>query len=373
MNHSVPDSFPSRARSLRKSIIAWFGANARPLPWRENRDAYQIWISEVMLQQTQVATVIPYFHRFLAAYPTLADLANANEHDVLRLWEGLGYYRRARDLLKAARILHEAGFDTVPNDVERVSSLPGFGRYTTNAVLSQAYDARLPILEANSIRLLCRLFGIETDPKSTTTQKQLWQLAESLLPQKNIGHFNQALMELGALVCKPAPVCVQCPLKRHCQANQQGRTSEIPLRAKSKQITAITEVAVVIVRGDCVLLVRRPPVGRWANLWEFPHEPHADASDRRATVARLLNEMGITATIDAEIATICHSVTRFRITLTALCVAYQSGSFLTTQYPEHAWVRVDELAGFPLSAPQRRLAKALVSSNLPFFRVAMSR
>ncbi len=312
-----------------------------------------------MLQQTQVATVIPYFHRFVERYPSLSDLADADEHEVLQLWEGLGYYRRARDLLKAAGQLRDAGFDTIPNDEDLVRALPGFGRYTTNAVLSQAYDARLPILEANSTRLLCRLFGIDGDPKITANQRRLWHLAELLLPRNKSGAFNQSLMELGALVCKPtAPACSECPLKRRCVACLQGRQAEIPQRSKSAAITKLSEVAVVITNGDRVLLVQRPPIGRWANLWEFPHGPNSDGETNELAAARLLEVLGIRGTVEAEITTLRHSVTRYRISLTAFRIAFQGGALDSTLYPNHAWVQLAELANYPLSAPQRRLAVA---------------
>ena len=238
---------------LRRRLLQWFRKNARPLPWRLTRDPYAIWISEVMLQQTQVATVIPYFQRFLAGFPDLTALARAEEPEVLKLWQGLGYYRRARGSVRQRASL--SGHATIPDDAEFVQSLPGFGRYTTNAVLSQAFDRRLPILEANSQRVLCRLFGIDSDPKQSATQKQLWQLATDLLPKKSTGDFNQALMELGALVCKPAkPDCESCPLSANCEARRQNRVEELPRRASPPKIVAVAEVAVIVRKRNQVLL-----------------------------------------------------------------------------------------------------------------------
>ncbi len=349
------------ANTLRRQLLAWFRKNARPLPWRADRDPYRIWIGEVMLQQTQVATVIPYFERFLKCYPTLAKLARADEQDVLRHWEGLGYYRRARDLWRAARLLDEQSHTTIPDDPDFVRSLPGFGRYTANAVLSQAYDRQLPILEANSQRVLCRLFGIEQNPKESAVQKQLWQHAESLLPKKAAGEFNQALMELGALVCTPAkPSCGVCPVARACQAKLRGRQDEIPRRAKSVNVAHIEEVAIIVRKGDRLLLVQRPDEGRWAKMWEVPHqelawmEPHATAAQR------LLASLGLTGDIGGEVAAIRHSVTRFRITMTCLQVAHRRGSLRAGSYAASAWVRADELGDYPLATPQRRLARRLL-------------
>jgi A/G-specific adenine glycosylase len=206
-------------RTIRRRLLAWFARHQRDLPWRANRDPYRIWVSEVMLQQTQVSTVIPYFKRFLEAFPTLIDLAEADEQDVLRLWEGLGYYRRARDLHRAARSL-AAEFDgRIPDDPEAWQALPGVGRYILGAVLSQAFDRRLPIVETNSQRVLCRLFGQRADPRRGPGRHWLWQVAERLLPMRRVGEFNQALMELGALICAPRDASgfrnrSQCPPSR---------------------------------------------------------------------------------------------------------------------------------------------------------------
>jgi A/G-specific adenine glycosylase len=291
----------------------------------------------------------------------LPKLAHADEQDVLRLWEGLGYYRRARDLWRAAKLLDQHSFATIPDDPDLVRSLPGFGRYTTNALLSQAYERRLPILEANSQRVLCRLFGIEQNPKESAVQKRLWQHAESLLPRQGAGEFNQALMELGALVCTPVkPSCSVCPLARSCQAKLQGRQDDIPLRAKSVEVTHVAEVAVIVRKGNRLLLVQRPAEGRWALMWEVPHmelawmEPHAVAAQR------LLKSLGLTGDIIGEVATIRHSVTRFRITMTCLQVAHRRGELRGEAYAASAWVRADDLGDYPLAMPQRRLALRLL-------------
>ena len=345
---------------LRRRLLAWFRKNARLLPWRASRNPYRIWISEVMLQQTQVATVIPYFKRFLKQLPTLAALAQADEQAVLRLWEGLGYYRRGRDLCRAAKLLREKNYRTIPDDPDLVRSLPGFGRYTTNAVLSQAYDRRVPIVEANSQRVLCRLFGIERNPKESAVQTTLWQLAESLLPMKSVGDFNQAMMELGALVCTPAnPSCGKCPLRMHCQANLQNRQDEIPLRAKPAETVSVNEVAVIIRQQDRVLLVQRPEQGRWASMWEFPHHACEPSEQAEACAQRLLKGLGMEAELLGELATIRHSVTRFRITLVCLHAKYRHGSLPVGLYPNAAWVRAEDLHAYPLSTPQRKLARLL--------------
>src|SRR5206468_4651325 len=242
-----------------RRLRAWFREHARDLPWRRTRDPYAVWVSEIMLQQTQVPTVVPYFERFIEAFPTIAALATASEQEVLRHWAGLGYYRRARDLCHAARIVHTEHGGAFPRDADVVRRLPGFGRYTTGAVLSQAFDARLPIVEANSQRVLCRLVALRNDPRRGAGRRALWSVAAALVPRRGAGEFNQALMELGALLCTPAaPLCDACPLEAYCAARRLGLQHEIPPPTAEPQIEAVSEVAVVVRRAGRVLLVQRP-------------------------------------------------------------------------------------------------------------------
>jgi A/G-specific adenine glycosylase len=316
-----------------------------------------------MLQQTQVATVIPYFERFLQAFPTLADLAAAQEQDVLRLWEGLGYYRRARDLHRAARQIVAEHGGRFPDDPALLRGLPGLGRYTCNAVLSQAFDRRLPILEANSQRVLSRLFGRTEDPRQPEARRWLWQAAEDILPARDIGTFNQALMELGALVCTPtAPRCSDCPLAARCVARQFGRQEEIPARTHAPDVTRVQEVAVVIWRGPTVLLAQRPEKGRWAGLWEFPHTPLLEGETHEDGAARLLLDLtGLQARLGPELLTVRHGITRFYITLTCFEAVYVAGEFRSDLYVQGRWLTPADLAAYPVSSPQRRLARLLIA------------
>jgi A/G-specific adenine glycosylase len=351
-------------RRVRRRLLDWFATARRDLPWRRSRDPYRIWVSEVMLQQTTVAAVVPYFERFLHAFPTLPDLAAAPEQEVLRLWEGLGYYRRARDLHRAARQLAAAGDGTVPDDPEALRQLPGMGRYTLGAVLSQAFGRRLPILEANSLRVLCRLFGRTDDPRRGPAQRWLWQVAEDLLPAKRVGDFNQALMELGALVCTPAaPRCGDCPLAADCVARRLGLQDTIPAKAPPPAITDVREAAVVIRRGSEVLLVRRPEsANRWANLWEFPHGPLGEGESHEEAALRLARDLaGLAVALGPELLTLRHGVTRFRITMACFEAEWAGGEFRSDFYRQGVWVAPAMLADYPVSAPQRRLAKALVA------------
>jgi A/G-specific adenine glycosylase len=356
---------PRERAWLRRRLLAWFAKSARALPWRRDRDPYRIWVSEVMLQQTTVAAVVPYFERFIQVFPTLTALAVAPEHDVLRLWEGLGYYRRARDIRRAAQLLAASHAGRVPNDLEAFGALPGVGRYILGAVLSQAFDRRLPILEANSLRLLSRFFGRRDDPRSPAGQRWLWQAAEQLLPARRAGQFNQAMMELGALVCTPtSPGCSACPLAGQCQARQLGLQDQIPPRAKPIAIVPVREAAIVARRGQEVLLVQRPPDGRWAGLWEFPHGPLHAAETHEVAAARLLTALtGVRAAIGPELLTLRHAITRYRVTLVCFEAKYRGGKFSSSFYSQGRWVVPDQLPSFPVSSPQRRLAQSLVGER----------
>ena len=318
-----------------------------------------------MLQQTQVATVRGYFERFLAQLPTIESLAQASEHDVLRLWEGLGYYRRARQLHRAAKIIVAEHDGQFPRDADAVRRLPGIGRYTAGAILSIAFDAREPILEANTLRLLSRLLAYEGDPRSAEGQRLLWAMAEALLPRRRAGRFNQAIMELGSLVCTPrAPQCETCPVALLCQARQLGRQEDIP-RPKSKQATeAVREAAVLIHKNGRVLLVRWPEGRRWAGLWDFPRFPvqsEEPAALRRELIENIRAMTGVMISPGPHLHQIVHGVTRFRITLDCYGAEFLSHNGKTSEQLTTRWLRPTQLDGYPLSSTGRRLAKLAAS------------
>lgn len=348
-------------QSFRRRLTAWFARNARDLPWRRNRDPYAVWISEIMLQQTQVATVKPYFERFLARLPSIAALAAADEEEVLRLWEGLGYYRRARQLHRAAqKIVAEHG-GQFPRDIEAVRHLPGIGRYTAGAILSIAFDARQPILEANTVRLFSRLLAYRGQPTSGEGQRLLWAMAEVVLPQRGTGLFNQALMELGSTVCTPrSPRCEQCPVAPLCQANLQGAQSEIP-RPKARPVFEdCRHAAVVVWRRGKVLLRKCGADQRWAGLWDFPRFPIDGCDDESLGPALADNVRRLTGVaIDAAtpLTTIKHGVTRFRITLECYRAEYLSGPSRSDS--DLRWLKPSELSDYPLTTTARRISRLL--------------
>ncbi|MFO0808311.1 MAG: A/G-specific adenine glycosylase [Gemmataceae bacterium] len=351
--------------TLRRKLLNWFDRNQRDLPWRRDRDAYRIWVSEVMLQQTTVAAVVPYFERFLTAFPTVTDLAAADEQEVLKLWAGLGYYRRARHLHRAAKTLVQHYNGALPNDPEVWTALPGVGRYILGAVLSQAFDRRLPIVEANSLRVLCRLFGYRGDPRSGEGQRWLWTTASELLPRKRVGDFNQALMELGALVCTPTtPECGLCPLATACISKRDGLHSIVPQRAERPAIVAVEEVAVVVYRRGKVLLAQRPAdASRWASFWEFPHTELRDDEPHASAVERLLASIGLTADVGGEVLTVKHGVTRFAIRLVAVDSQWRAGSFESQFYARGEWIAPSALSDYPIASAQRKLAAVVAAGS----------
>ena len=362
----MPDPEFKFAPAVRRKLLAWFDRDQRTLPWRADRDPYRIWVSEVMLQQTTVTAVIPYFDRFIAAFPTLSALAAADEQQVLKLWQGLGYYRRARHLLAAARQLmgHHGG--DLPDDPEVWAELPGVGRYILGAVLSQAYDRRLPIVEANSLRVLSRLFGSRLDPREGEGKKWVWEAAEVVLPRKRVGDFNQALMELGALICTPdSPACEQCPIRRECVANHLGIQNEIPPKAKRKVQVEVGEVAVVVREGKRVLIGCNPThAERWANMWELPRDSVRDGENLEQAAERVASErLGLSVSVGSEVGYVKHGVTRFTITLTAMEVIPTSGTIDGRYYPSTAWVDLETAPEYPMSTPHRKLLNEVLKGD----------
>lgn len=359
------DALPHLSR-FRARLLKWFDHHQRHLPWRTNRDPYRIWVSEVMLQQTTVAAVVPFFERFLVAFPTVQALAAADEQQVLKLWEGLGYYRRARHLHAAARQLVADHGGTLPDDPAVWQALPGVGRYILGAVLSQAFDRRLPIVEANSLRVLARLFGFRGNPRKGEGKTWVWQAAESLLPRKRVGDFNQALMELGATVCSPtAPACDRCPVSAHCVARREGLQETIPPPNNPPAPVIMHEVGVVIRERGKVLLCQRPAhATRWQNMWEVPHGERRPNEEPATAAVRVAKELtGLDVEPGAEVLTVRHAVTRFRITLVCVEATVRDGRFTSDFYKANQWVKLTDLAKYPVSTAQRTLMTKLANSN----------
>lgn len=344
----------SQFAPLRRKLVRWYERHARDLPWRRTTDPYRVWISEIMLQQTTVVAVVPYFERFLVRFPTVHDLAAAEENDVLRLWEGLGYYSRARNLRRAAQVVVHEYDGLFPSEVATLQTLPGVGRYTAGAIASFAFDRRAPIVETNTLRLYCRLLGYSGDPRSKEGQEHLWAFAEAILPRTQPGRLNQALMELGATVCSPQePDCEHCPLHTHCQAFAEGTQSTIPRRATRPTITDVAEVSVAVRRGKTYLLRRCPPGERWAGLWDFVRFtlPSCDIVDT------VREQTGLTVELGQQLAELKHGVTRYRITLKCVTATVVSGELRSDA--EWQWVSSTDFGDYPLSVTGRKFAKRL--------------
>ncbi len=349
---------------IRRELPKWFARFGRELPWRQTRDPYSIWVSEIMLQQTTVTAVRPFYERFLARFPTIESLAFSSEDEVLRLWEGLGYYRRGRNLRTAAQIVCDQYTGRFPRTVEGLQSLPGIGRYVAGAVASFAFGIRTPIVEANTLRLYSRLLGYADDPRNSVGQQRLWAFAESILPKAQVGDFNQALMDLGSMVCTPQnPDCPRCPLKRVCRALAHGTQLEIPRKVTRPDVTDVTELTVAVMSGGRVFLRRRSAAERWAGLWDFPRfacEPgvHSESRLTHMVTTHLQGEFGLSISGIKPLIRLKHSVTRYRIDLRGF-IAELHGVATARLTTDEAWVERESLGALPMSVTGRKLAREL--------------
>jgi A/G-specific adenine glycosylase len=348
---------------LRRNLLKWFDANQRDLPWRKERTPYRIWVSEIMLQQTQVATVIPYYDRFMRQFPTVTKLAAADQSAVLKLWEGLGYYRRARQMHTAAVQVVKQHDGNFPTDFESVLALPGIGRYTAGAILSIALDQTFPILEGNTIRLFARLLGMKSNPRTSANQKILWEFAESILPKRRAGDFNQGLMELGSEICKPKTwKCETCPISKICPTFAQELQSSIPAAGKKVTYEDLYEAAILVskkIGGQRKWLVRVcGPQERWTGLWDFPRF-RIDHQKSETEIGNELSQALATKTgLEAELKTVGkplrHAVTKYRIRLSCFETTKVTGR-LKKQSDQTRWCTAEELAKLPMSVTGRKL------------------
>jgi len=351
------------ALSARRALLAWYRANRRDLPWRRTRDPWAIWVSEAMLQQTRVETVIPYYERFLRRFPDPAALADAELDEVLGLWAGLGYYARARSLRAAAAQVVECHGGRVPDSVEALQTLPGVGRYTAGAVASIAFDRPAPVVDGNVARVLSRLRGIREPIDGAAGRAQLWAEAEVLVRGPAPGDLNQALMELGARICLPrAPRCPACPLTRECAARAAGDAEALPRRAPKRRPRRVHAVAALVVRGGRALAVQRPPRGLLGGLWELPGGEVATArAADAAALARILRErLGLKAGAALPCGSIQHGFTHRTLRLRVFRCEAKPGRVRLAGWDRHRWVTERAFAALPLGTLARR-ALALAS------------
>jgi A/G-specific adenine glycosylase len=342
---------------LSRLLLNWYHQHGRTLPWRDHPDPYAVWVSEIMLQQTRVDTVIPYFEKWMKLFPDVRALANASEQDVLNAWEGLGYYSRARNLHKAAKMVASKFNGELPHDLTDLRSLPGIGRYTVGAIASIAFGMDEPTLDGNLRRVFARLFDVEEFADSPAGEKILWELAAQNLPKGQAGDYNQALMDLGATICVPKnPRCLLCPLMKICESRKNGTQEVRPvLKAKKMPPHYIHAAAVIINRGR-VLLAQRPSKGLLGGMWEFPNG-RVDA-DPAKELAKVINAAYSLRVKEKEaLGVIQHAYTHFKVTVHAFrcdCAPIPKNKNLK-------WVRITELDDYPMGKVDRQIAHKLLN------------
>ncbi|MEJ2707507.1 MAG: A/G-specific adenine glycosylase [Anaerolineales bacterium] len=349
--------------SLSSRIITWYRENARRLPWRDHPDPYAVWVSEIMLQQTRVETVIPYFQRWMARFPTIQALAEASQQEVLASWEGLGYYSRARNLHNAAKVVVGEYAGRIPQDPAELRRLPGIGRYTAAAIASIAFEKDEAALDGNIRRVLARVFDVREPSRSPAGEKRLWELAASHLPPGQAGDYNQALMDLGSTVCTPkSPDCPNCPLQELCQAKALGVQEQRPVRVRKPPIPHHTVTAAVIEHGQEILIAQRPPEGLLGGLWEFPGGKARPGEDLIDCLKReICEELDTDIQVGDKLGVYQHAYTHFRVTLHAYrCWLLDEKLPRPLEVQDLRWVRREELPDFPMGKIDRQIATSLM-------------
>ena len=348
--------------SLPGLLLEWFSRHQRPLPWRREYDPYHVWLSEIMLQQTQMDRAVDYFQRFTARFPDVAALAGGTEEEVLRLWEGLGYYSRARNLLKAARAVMALHAGSFPEDLGSLAKLPGVGAYTAGAVRSIAFNLPAAAVDANVERVLSRVYDIAEPVKDPAVRKRIAALAAELVPQGRARAFNQALMELGALICRArAPLCPQCPLSEICLALARGTMALRPVKAQPKQVVPIGVGTGVIWHDGVFYIQKRRVGGVWGGLWEFPGgQMEPGETPEQTAVREVLEETGFAVHPLGKLAVIKHAYTFYRVTLHAYLMRLPDGTPPMPQPQLNAatayrWTTLDALEGLAFPAAHRKL------------------
>jgi len=351
---------------IAEALLNWFAIHQRDLPWRRSRDPYRIWVSEVMLQQTRVETVIPYYQRWLEHFPTMQHLATASQEQVMKAWEGLGYYSRARNLQGAVREVVARYGGAVPDDPEAIAALSGVGPYTAGAILSIAFNRSVPAVDGNVMRVLSRLCLVTDDIGSPRTRSGMQALAASFIPEGQAGAFNQSLMELGALICTPvAPKCMLCPVSAHCLAKGEGAQDRLPVKAKARAARSVDMIAAVIKRHDRYLIARRPTQGLLGGLWEFPSgERPADLAWERAVHMIVAEKYpGLTIALESHLCSVKHAFTH----LTWHLRAFTAEAMPDAHFPESAsdtcWVTLNEMGQFAFPVAHRKIIANLLACS----------
>lgn len=343
------------ASRIASRLLAWYRQHGRTLPWRGHPDPYAVWVSEIMLQQTRVETVIPFFKKWMRLFPSVRDLAESSEQDVLNAWEGLGYYSRARNLHKAARIVVEQYNGKLPRDLKELLDLPGIGRYTIGAIASIAFGMDEPALDGNLRRVYARLFDVSEPADASVGEKILWGLAREHLPTGQAGDYNQALMDLGATICLPKkPRCLICPLMEICESRSKGTQEQRPVLKPKKEIPHYTHAAGVIVKNGSVLLAKRPSKGLLGGMWEFPNDR---VDNEPAEELESVLEAGYSLKVQKgeALGTVKHAYTHFRVTVHA----YRCELVSIPRNKRLKWVKLKALDDYPMGKVDRQIARML--------------
>ena len=348
------------SREFARKLLAWYARHKRSLPWRDEPDAYRIWISEIMLQQTQVETVIPYYERWLARFPSVEALAAAPLNDVLAAWEGLGYYSRARNLHRAAQIVAGELGGKLPSNVAGLLALPGIGRYTAGAIASMAFGVDAPVLDGNVKRVLARVFDVRSDVKSPAGTKELWTLTEGQVPPGRAGDYNQALMDLGATICTPrAPACDICPVRGLCAARRLGVQLQRPVMPARRPRPERVYAAGVVRKAGRVLLGQRATDELLGGLWAFPAVECSPSSAFGDGLRRALrDDWGLAVSVGPQLQTLFHGFTHFKLTLHVFECRWRAGRVKRGASPRR-WVRPADLEAYPMGKTDRKIAEAL--------------
>jgi len=351
---------------FRRNLLSWYDLNKREMPWRDIQDPYKTWISEIMLQQTRVDQAAPYFERFMKRFPDVYELAKASQQEVLKVWEGLGYYSRARNMHQSAKKVVEDYEGEIPDSYKEITSLKGIGPYTASAVLSIAYNKPYAVVDGNVIRVLSRYFGIEDDVRATSTKKQIQNRADELQSKKRPGDFNQALMELGAVVCKPSnPDCINCPLQTNCIAANQVKTETIPYKSpKKKRPHHHIGIGIIVNESGKVLIALRPDDAMLGGLWEFPGGKQKKEEDIKNTVIReLKEELDVKVEVKRFFMKLNHAYSHFTITLHAYLCGVVCGEPKPSASQQIEWVSIDQLANYPFPKANRKITEKLMNGG----------
>jgi len=358
---------PEGILRFRDNLVTWFTSHQRRLPWRQTRDPYHLWVSEVMLQQTQTKKVLEYYQVFLEKFPDIQHLAAADLQEVLKGWERMGYYARARNLHKAARIILQEMGGEVPAEYQDFRKLPGVGEYIGAAVQSLAFDKPYPVVDGNVKRVVSRLFLIDSPINKSSSAKSLRERASELLDRDRPGLFNQAMMELGATICRPRqPICSDCPVSLFCQAYQTNRQHQIPVTAKPKSLPKHHIAAGIVHKNSHILITRRKSAGLLGGLWEFPGGEVKDKETaEQACMREIREEVNLSVEIIGFLARIKHAYTHFRIVMDVFRCRYESGDVVLKGPVDYRWITMDEIDRFPFPGANHKF--------IPFLKESMGK